>query len=49
MTISTKVVKRVLGFICILLMSAPLAGFAQDGMIMVPVAVSRPLKNVITV
>ena len=49
MTISAKAVKRVLGLICILLLTAPPTALAQDGMIVVPVAVSRPLQNVVTV
>jgi hypothetical protein len=49
MKISTKVMDKVLLSLVILFWLAPLTVFAQDGFYVIPVAMNKPLKNVITV
>ena len=49
MKISTTMIKRILGFIGVVCLLAPLTVFAQGDMMIVPVVVNKPLKNVITV
>jgi hypothetical protein len=49
MKVSTQKMKGILVLIGVLLLSAPPTVFAQDSFYVIPVAMNKPLKNVITV
>ena len=49
MKISTKVMNRILFSVVMLFLLAPLTVFPQDGFYVIPVAINKPLKNVVTV
>jgi hypothetical protein len=49
MKISTKVMRRIVFSLVMLFLLTPLTVFAQDGFYVIPVAMNKPLRNVITV